>query len=74
MIEDSIDSITETVKHEIKKQEGFYCIAFIEYMFSAKTFSDYANLIVQVTIKRMTKYCISTLKKNMSSLEFIFKK
>ena len=24
---------------------GFYCIAFIEYMMTGKTFSDYTNLV-----------------------------
>ena len=33
---------------------GFYCIAFIECMLAGKTFLDYTNFFLRITIKRMT--------------------
>ena len=56
---------------------GFYSIAFIEFILARKTLSNYTNLFLQMTIKRMTKQSISILKMNVveeASLEFRLKK
>ena len=53
---------------------GFYCTDSIEYMLPAKTLLDYYNFFFRITIKRMAKYYISTLRTNMSSLEFRLRK
>ena len=42
-------------KVAFKSMCGFYCIGLIEYMLVGKSFLDYTNFFLQMTIKRMTK-------------------
>ena len=52
----------------------FYCIAFIQYMISGKLLLDYTNLFFPNDYKENDKIIyISTLKTNMTSLDFRLK-
>ena len=48
---------------------GFYFITFIKYMTAGETLLDYTNLFSPNDYKKMTKYYISTLNRNMAEEE-----
>ena len=67
-----LNKITDYSNHNIYRIQDdestmcrFYCIAFIEYMLGGKTLLDYTNFFLQMTIKRIRKWCISILKINV---------
>ena len=52
---------------------GFYCIAFIEYMFAEKTLLDYAILFLLNNYRKNDKIRYSIVRINISSLKFRLK-
>ena len=67
-----LNKITDYSNHNIYRIQDdestmcrFYCISFIEYMLGGKTLLDYTNFFLQMTIKRIRKWCISILKINV---------
>ena len=64
------------IQSDVSIMCGFYCIAFIEYMIADKTLLNYTSSFSPnyYNKKTMTKEFISTLKTDMTSLDFRLKK